>query len=332
MTLELPVFRLGLAGFGAEHQAEIARMLALSAGEANSWEVADIDAADALWINGARAQVIGPDRIRVAPGMPTGRSLQFDLADMDRPVAFAEALPPDLRALCTFDADVHASMVKALRQIETWLAPAIAQYSLASHIAEHQSALGAGKFELRLNGELLAVVDMHGEAAVRSTAQPDDFDAGAIWQRAKHTAVPDNFVCTSLSQLMWQYAMRTQRDLLPRHYRTGLIYFRRAPRLPQTCIKDSHLLAMRELMLQPATFAELQQRCGMDEERMSRELAALYFVGTVTSNRKRAAPVVDSGGPPSNLNLDSLVPAEMPPPRRPARADLTAPAPLRPDH
>ena len=129
--------------------------------------------------------------------------------------------------------------------------------------------------------------------------------------------------------------VRTQRALLPRHYHSGLIYYRRPPRLPQQYLTDSHLLVMRGLMLQPATVKELQQRCGMGDERMARELAALYFVGTVTSNAKRAAPAAarpadsESSGP-SNLNLDSLAPAEVQP--RSPQPDLTAPAPLRPDH
>ena len=338
MTLELPVLTLGLAGFSADQQLAISRMLVLSAGEANSWEIAEVDVADAIWVNGARMQIVGTDRIRVSPGVPSARSLQFDLSDIDRPIAFAQPLPPDFQALCSFDPDLHVSMVQTLRQFETWLAPLIAQFSLASHIAEHQTALSSGRFELKLNSQLLAVVDMHGDAAVRSTARPDDFDAGAMWDRSATSEVPEHFVRASLSELMWQYAIRTQRDLLPRHYRTGLLYFRRAPRVTANLLKDSHLLLMRELMLQPASFADLQQRCGMDDERMARELAALYIVGTITSNAKRAARSVprqqdpDSSLPNSHLNLDSIVPSELPAHRRPVSTDLTAPAPLRPDH
>ena len=39
---------------------------------------------------------------------------------------------------------------------------------------------------------------------------------------------------------------------------------------------------LRELMLAPANFKELELRCGLDEEQLARELAALYFVGTIT--------------------------------------------------
>jgi hypothetical protein len=339
MTLELPVLRLGLAGFTADEQLAVERMLATSAGEELSWAITEVDAADALWFNGARTQVVGAGRVRVSPGVPSAHALQVQMSEIDRPVAIAQPLPQDLTALCTFDLASRDSMAAALAQLETWLAPLVAQFSLAAHIAEHQAALGRGVFELRLNSDLLAVVDMHGEAAVRSTAEAEEFESGALWQRSQGTAVPEDFVRTSLSQLMWQYAVRTQRDLLPRHYRTGMIYYRRPPRLPQQYLKDAHLLIMRELMLAPANFQELAQRCAIGEDLLARELAALYFVGTITSNPKRAAPAFTrhseseaEAGAPSHLNLDSIAPSELPGQRRPVNSDLTAPAPLRPDH
>ena len=333
MTIELPVLRLGLAGFTAEQQEAAEPLLGKGAGEATTWEICDIDVADAWWINGARTKTLGNGRIRVTPGVPSGRSLQFELPEVDRPVAFATPLPPSFDALCSFDITSHESVKRVLQQFEAWLSPLTAQFCLASHIVEHQSALTGGTYELRLQSELLAVVDMHGETAVRASAAPQDFDE-AVWQRTPGCAVPDDFVRGTLSQLMWQFAVRTQRDVLPRHYRTGLLYFRRAPRLPQRLLKDSQLLIMRELMLAPATFAELEARCGGPDERLARELAALYFVGSITSNPKRAArPVptaVESNLPSSGL--DSVVPSELPAPRREIPADLTAPAPLRPDH
>jgi hypothetical protein len=224
-------------------------------------------------------------------------------------------------------------MKSVVRQFDIWFAPIVAQFCLASHIVEHQSALGAGQFELRVQSELLAVVDMHGDAAVRGTAGPADFE-DAVWSRASDSVIPDTFVRASLSHLMWHYALRTHRDLLPTHYRSGLLYFRRAPRLPQRLLKDSHLLVMRELLLAPGTFADLQQRCGMADARLARELAALYFVGSITSNPKRASRPANA--PHSGGNLASGIDSESlgdskPPARLPVR-DLTAPAPLRPDH
>lgn len=338
MTIELPVLRLGLAGFATDEVAAVQRFLASGVGDAAAWEAGDIDGADAWWVHGARVQQLEGKRIRIAPAVPSQRAVQFHMPDIDRPLAFAQPLPPTFHALCSFDLASRASMAAALRQFEGWLAPLVAQFCLASHIIEHQSALGSGQFELRLNSELLAIVDMHGEAAVRATAKPVEFEE-ALWRRSEGCAVPEHFARTSLSELMWQYAVRTHRDVLPRHYRNGLLYFRRAPRLPQRLLKDEHLLAMRELMLEPATFEELEERCAADAKALSRTLSALYLVGSITSNPKRATRSARraEGDPASSLTsnlpsgLDSVSPAEAPPRPRPPR-DLTAPAPLRPDH
>lgn len=333
MNNELPTFRLGLAGFEPGEQQSIEKVLFAGAGETTMWEVGTADNADAWWLNGARTQSLGGGRIRVAPGDPAGQSLQLHMPDIDRPVAFSQPVPSTLEVRCKFDLGVPASMKAVLRQFDAWLAPMAAQFCLASHIAEHQSALGAGKFELRIDSELLAIVDMHGDAAVRGTAGPSDFDE-AVWTRAADGgAAPENFVHASLSQLMWQYAQRTHRDVLPRHYRTGTLYFRRAPRVPQRLLEDAHFLVMRELVLAPGTFAQLKHRCAMDDDRLARELAALYFVGSITSNPKRAARPLQEQSTGGNLisGMDAESLADPNVLRRPAH-DKTAPAPLHPDH
>jgi hypothetical protein len=332
MNNELPTFRLGIAGFASDEQQAIERVLRSGGGESAMWEIGDSEEADAWWLNGARTQTVGGGRIRVVPALSTQHSLQMHLPDIDRPIAFSEPVPADFEVRCKFDLAAPASMKSVLQQFDVWFAPVVAQFCLASHIVEHQSALGAGKFELRVQSALLAVVDMHGDAAVRGTAGPADFE-DAVWSRASGVQTPENFAHTSLSQLMWHYAMRTHRDVLPRHYRTGLLYFRRAPRLPQSVLKNSHLLVMRELLVAPATFADLMQRCGMNESRLARELAALYLVGSVTSNPKRAAraPAEPHSGGSLTSGMDSESPAD-PKPRRAPVQDLTAPAPIRPDH
>lgn len=335
MALELPLLRLGTAGFSDEQLRLLRTVLAEGAGTAALWEAGPMDGADAWWINGARTQSLGADLLRVAPGIAGGRSIQISMGDVDRPLAFARPLPNGFEALHAFDLAAPSGMKTVLRQFEAWLAPLMAQFCLASHIVDHQAALGAGQFELCLGTQVLAMVDMQGEVAVRSTLGPGDFE-DTWWRRSTSAPVPEHFARTSLAQLMWQYTARTCRDLLPKRYRSCLLYFRRAPRLPHRLVKDSHLLIMRELMLAPATFEELQQRCGFPAARLSRELASLYFVGSITSNPKRAARIaprttgLDTG--PMQSQLDSFVPSELPASRRPASKDLTAPAPLRFDH
>jgi hypothetical protein len=134
---------------------------------------------------------------------------------------------------------------------------------------------------------------------------------------------------------MWQYALRTARDVLPRRYRTDVLYFRRPPRLPQRQLRDSHLLLLRELAFAPGNFADLQQRTGLAGAQMAQDLAALYLVGAITSNPKRASQVAvrRAEGADSALHSQqhSMVPSGLgresgPQALRPP--DLTAPAPL----
>lgn len=336
MTIEHPVLRLGLAGFSARDQDEIRATVPAVAPGAFAWVVSELGDADAWWVNGARLRMLDEATVKVAAGEPTARSVRLHLPDVDRPVAFTLPLScTGLQPAYSLDVGSRDSMAAVLDKFESWLSPLTAQLCLASHIVEHQAALGKGLFDVWLDGRLLAIVDMHGEVGVLPGAEPADFE-NAEWRRRPSRHASADLAHASMSQLMWQYCVRTQRDLLPRHYRTGLLYFRRPPRLPNRLLRDSHLLLMRELAGGPASFQALQQATGLQPARLAQDLAALYFVGTITSNPKRAAPYqaprriepADLGVATSSLpsGLDSGLPGEMA--RAPGLWDQTAPAPI----
>jgi hypothetical protein len=50
--------------------------------------------ADCWWVNGARVRVLADVSLRVSPAVPHGRSVQLDLAHIDRPVAFLRPVEP----------------------------------------------------------------------------------------------------------------------------------------------------------------------------------------------------------------------------------------------
>lgn len=334
MTIELPTLHLGLAGFTAQQQDLIRAMLETMPHRAVTWALAPLAEADAWWVNGARTQVNADGTLRINPGTPTARALHLELQDVDRPIGFALPLPAGrLEAACTFSLTRPDETLQALDRFTAWLRPMLAQFGLASAILDNQAALGGGTFQLFNGTTLVAVVDMRGDVGVVPTATVADFQ-DTIWRRVPTggAGVPDHFAKMSLSQLMWHFAMRTKRDLLPAHYRTGLLYFRRAPRLPQRLLQDTHLLLLRELSVGCATMEELHVRSGMSIPALSRTLAALYIVGAITSNPKRAGKGatrrLETGdshftGSPSSLHPDSRT-HEPPPP-----GDLTAPAQLR---
>jgi hypothetical protein len=212
----------------------------------------------------------------------------------------------------------------------------LGQFALASSIVENQPSLSSGAWEVLRGGELLAVVDLKLGTGVKPGLVPSDFEA-ASWCIRDHgaVAIPASYHRSSVSHLMWQYAQRTERDLLPPHYRTHPLYFRRPPRLPQRQLKDAHLLLMRELLARPGMdFDGLQQASGLAAGALARCLSALYVVGSITANPKRAlASSLPSGVPgdgESSLPNSLIESAPRPFPARPV-SDLTAPLPLMPD-
>lgn len=339
MNIDVPLLRLGLAGFDERQQQDITEVAQGAMTPRSQWRISGFADADAWLLDGSRTQMLAADMLRVNPGVPMGRPVQLSLADVDRPVAFGLPLAPaGFAPALTFDLKQRDTVLATLHKFTAWLEPMIAQYALAASIADHQPALGSGSWEVLHGAEVLAVVGLSEGTAVSPRATSLDF-ADASWCIRDHGAVevPANFVRTSVSQLMWQYALRTRRDLLPPHYRKRPLYFRRPPRLPQRQLKDAHLLLLRELSLRPGTgFEDLLQLTGLDAAALAHHLAGLYFVGAITANPKRAGdgPRRDSGGPasllPSVLESGAQPLALTLPLRRPAN-DLTAPAPLSGD-
>jgi hypothetical protein len=339
MAIEPIVLRLGLAGFPADQQTLINDFLAHAGSAGLGWRLDIFPDADAWWVNGSRTQPLPDGTVRIASGLPAGRSLQLNLPEIDRPVAFSVPLAHNnFRPVHQFDIHSAPSMHQVLGHFQGWLRPVAAQFCLASHIIEHESVLGSGIYHVRANDVLLAVVNLQGEVGVLPTAGPTDFE-DAMWvaQPAGAKSIPEAFVRTSLSQLMWQYALRTTRDVLPKRYRTRLLYFRRAPRLPQRLLRDSHLLVLRDLAGQPCTFDQLQQHTGLEAAQLARDVAALYLVGAVTSNPKRrlgGAARRASTGDSTNGGLHSRAPVMDSRPgaiaarSRAGLSDLTAPAPM----
>jgi len=344
MAIELPVLRLGLAGFSAEQKAALDAMLQRSAPGRHVWKISHFNEADAWWLNGSRTQRAAEDMIRITPAIPTERALQLNIQEVDRPIGYSLPLAfPAFQPSYTFDPTSVSSINQVLERFEAWLQPVAAQFSLAGRIIEQETVLGTGAYHVMLNGRLLATVDMQGAIGVFPSASPADFD-DAMWVRQSGpTEIPKTFVRTDLSELMWQYAIRTTRDVLPKRYRVGMLYFRRPPRIPQRLLTDSHLVLIRELAAGAGTFGDLQQRTGMGAAPLAQVLAALYLVGTITSNPKRATVTkslaqnqdsdlslgLQHSIVPSGLDAESAGPASQSADRQ-SYADFTVPIPIGP--
>ena len=336
LSLELPVLRLGLVGFSAEQQEQLGNLLKTRVVQWQPWPFAD---ADAWWVNGAHARRLPDGLVRIPSADPKSRSTLLNLDDVDRPMAFALPMASlDIKPPYAFDASRPDTIAAVLQRFESWLAPVATRFSLGAAIENRHGTLTSAIYHLSLHGTLIAVLDLGGAIGHLPSAHPADVEAAGWSGRPKAAAqIPSHFMRTSMTELMWQYALRTTRDVLPSRYRTALLYFRHSPRVPGRVLRDTHLTLIRELAAAPGTFAELQQRTGLGEDSMLRALTALYFAGSVTSSRHRAAPAqARPGEPESTHSRHSIVPSLMDPSVRsslPAgdagrNHGLTAPAPL----
>ena len=300
-VLERPVLRLGLVGF-EPHQREAVRQ-GLRSRAANAsprasvvWELTPREEADAWWVQGPSARGCGDGSIEVRQD---GGSLRFFPSEVARPIAWSLPVSGAISADVLFDAGSAGSVEGTLLRFEQALRPLTVQLCLASQLLQREGELGGRIYHVHSRSRVLAMVDLRGDAAVRPSATLREL-AGAQWSARPAPAAffPEEFVRTSMSLLMWQYATRTHENLLPHRYRLGPIYLRRAPRLPQRLLKDTHLLLLRQLAACPRTFAELQEETGLAPPVLSHELAALYLVGAITSNARRARALGESAFQP----------------------------------
>ncbi len=289
-TAEVPLLRLGIAGFAADEEALLCLELARrSSRQQLAWQLAPLGEADAWCVNGPRLRRLPDGSWRVVPVRVTDHPIHIDPEHLERPVAFSTpAGPPHFQPAHLFDLDSPASIRTLLEHLEGWLRPAMVQFHLAAHIVQGKVDLSAGVYHVTVQGRLCAVVSRRGGVAVWPLADPAQL-AQAEWHRRPDSAdaMPATFVRSSVAETMWQYATRTTRDCLPKHYRRKRLFLRRPPQLPPRLLSDRCLLVVRELERAPATFNELLARTGAAAADLARQVAGLYMVGAVTANEAR---------------------------------------------
>ena len=292
-TVEVPVLRLGLAGFAPAEEALLCVQLARRASERQMvWQLAPLGEADAWCVNGPRLRRLPDGSWRIVPVRVSDHPIHINPEHLDWPVAFSTpAGPPDFQAAHLFDLDSPASIQTLLEHLEGWLRPMMVQFHLAAHIVHGRVDLNAGVYHVTVQGRLYAVVSRRGGVGVWPLADPAQV-AQASWNRRPDAAdaIPGTFVHASVAETMWQYATRTTRECLPKHYRRKRLYLRRPPQLPPRLLSDRCLLVVRELERAPATFNELLARTGVAAGELARQLAGLYMVGSVTANEARVSP------------------------------------------
>jgi hypothetical protein len=290
LVAEQPVLWLGVCGFAPDERALLETALVRSDGLPR-WRTCAFGDADAWCVNGAKVRVMPEGDIRIGAGLPSERAVQLNLADVDRPVAFAQPLAsPEFEPRCKFELHSPGSVAAMLLQFDNWLRPLRAQFVIGAQILRRGAELRHGIFHLSHDGNLLAVLDFQqGSAGISPRAHPVDL-AEAQWDKRPPGArtPPQEFTRITPAQLAWVYARRTDRDVLPERYRSELIYYRHVPNVPVRWLRDSQLLVLRELSAEPDTLDGLARRTGHTVDTLAHDLACLYYVGSITTTRGKA--------------------------------------------
>jgi hypothetical protein len=297
--METPVFRLGLVGF-SEREEQLLRMGVGQYRQAH-WRCGRAEGADAWLINGARVGRIHGTQVRVIASGDAGGEKALLLDVGSRPTAVTLPAPLLLQQLTGLSCDLRrAETVSAcLAALDGRLAQLRRLYWIAAHLVKGNDMVGKAVYELRTGSQLLAVADLKGTVSVFPGATEADLEQ-AVWKHRarKLLEAPMDFEQHALSELLWTYTTRTRLNLLPERYTQGPIYLRRPPRVRTELLGDLHLRIIRELAIAPARLAQLVERIGVDAKAAGRALAALYYVGSVTSNPERAwATSSQQGGP-----------------------------------
>lgn len=339
MSPEQPVLWLGLTGFTPEQTKHLDVLLAKLPKGLAAWQAGAFSEADAWLVSGEKSRLLSADSLKVLAGRPTERALQLNLAEVDRPIAFSLPLASsDLDPMYTFDPASAPSLYEVLRKIEVRLRSLRCQFVLGGQLIARETQLLPGIYQVSHHGTLLAVMDFHEwRIGISPDAEPQDFEL-ARWDRRPLAArgVPEHFLPNSLSQLRWVYAQRTRRDVLPPRYRSKPVYFRRAPDVPLRWLRDSQLLLLRALSQEVSTFDQLLQRTGLTPAQLTRDLASLYFAGSVTTTPDKAGTgsfgsldVTAGSAADGAALLAAAVPPGAPAQPRPVAMDPTVPGPLR---
>jgi hypothetical protein len=332
---ELPRLRLGTVGFTAPQQTRLQAILSNLQGGL-PWRLARFPDADAWCVNGARTVAMPDDSVAVAAACADGRHIRLQTNDSNHPVVFSSPIRAKLPSSCvTFDLESPESTHAMLAKLEGWLRPTAIQFWLGGQIYRQGLDLSCSAFHVSVNGKLQAVISRRNGIGMLPIADPLRLHE-AIWARRPEEAdeIPRHFVRRGLAEVLWTFAVRTDRDLLPASMRTGLIYWCRAPQVSQRLLSDLHLLVIRELAHVPSSLDQLHQRTAVPVADIARALAALRVVGAISSDKQKAqaasAPAINPGRPAaSNARPSALARLRDNAASAAANwADMTAPAPL----
>lgn len=298
---ELPILKLGMVGFTKAQSEQIIKVIQALPNWGAIWAEGVFADADCCLVCGENIRAIVPKtaaddlNLRILAGHPGEQETLLNLSRVDRPVAFST--PPntlEIEPRYTFDPTNPQSLRSVLTQFKHCLQPTMARFVLGKQLLSREMELKPTVYHAIYRGKLLAVLDfINWRISMLPSADPRQLE-NAVWEKrpAEAGLIPKNFSPTSVSELRWIYAQHSGRNVLPARYKTDLIYFRQAPRVPVSWISDSLLRILNELAVEPANFVSLGKITGMTPEQLSRDLASLYFAASLTTTPTKASGFV----------------------------------------
>jgi hypothetical protein len=288
-----PVLYLGLVGFAPGDGERIETQLQYAPVGGVSWRICRFSQADAWVFNGAHTRLCAEDEVCIEPAVPGETAVRLRLSEVDRPLAFSRPLADaEFEPACTFELNATSSLIVLLAKFSHWLRPRAMLLAVADLLTLNAASVRRRSrvWHLVCDNRLIGVVDLQGEVGVLPDATLGELSR-ASWLPRPDSAgyLPDNFARKSLAGLLWDYAGRTQRDLLPARYRHLPVYLKRTPLLGARLFDDAHLYVLRELGKAPRTLSQLCAPGKFAQPAIVQALTAFYLVGSITSSPKRAS-------------------------------------------
>jgi hypothetical protein len=270
LMFDVPQMCLAVEGFSPEQQALFHAWLeednAYQEPTQLSWRIAAYTQADALLLARPMPQKMGDAR---CVGVPC--QVLWPHAELEERESASAAKERFLRMLHELDASMQIACLR---------------YALAGLLVERHQAKErlSGVWHIHSGGILIAVLDFPRlQVSVRPDAQALELDQAAWDHRSVQASAPLSFSHYPLERLMWEYARRSERELLPPRYTSRPISLRRYPRLPLSFLHDPELALLMTLRQRPKICDELVQELGCCPEQVQRMLAALYYCGAITT-------------------------------------------------
>ncbi len=177
---------------------------------------------------------------------------------------------------------------QVLADLDMPMQPNALRYVLASQLVERHVAKEElkGLWHVQSTDTLLAVVDFERlQVSIRPDAHYLELENAHWASRSMRAFAPEKFQNISIERLMWDYARRSERNILPARYSQRMITLRRYPRLSLTAMSEIELALLTLLREQAYTLAQLSMKLSLSKERISHLLGALYFSGAITTRK-----------------------------------------------